>query len=224
MMASLKGAFIPMNNVNTTRSLYGFEDAATDFDRRHPLWRDVLQRLAHAISLVFTRTQTMNAIEKFVYFYGRLVAEDFMGIFLVAANGYGVAAMKLLRSMYEHAVTLQYLHEHPDEVDRFIDYDAIQQYKLMQPTLETFGKDVLSTETVADVQRKYEEAKERFMVKACDCGAKRVNHTWSKLDFVSMAKKTGDLGSMIVHGYYLPLRHSHSTYRAIIERLEKRDG
>jgi hypothetical protein len=43
-----------------------------------------------------------TAIDKFVYFYGNLVAEDFMEIFLMAANGYGYGAMKLLRSMYEH--------------------------------------------------------------------------------------------------------------------------
>jgi hypothetical protein len=210
---------------NTPISLYGFAEAATEFDRRHPLWRERLPQLAHAIDLAFTRTQTMSTpVEKVSYFYGRLVAEDFMEIFLVAANGYGAAAMKLLRSMYEHTVTLRYLHDHPDEVDAFIDYDAVQQFKLMQPIFETFGKDLLPSETVEEVERKYAEVKGQFMVTACDCGAKRVNHTWNKLHFAAMAKKAGDIGTLIVPGYFIPLRHAHSTFRAITERLEKRDG
>jgi hypothetical protein len=173
---------------------------------------------------VYPNTDDEQPEDKFVYFYGTLLAEDFMEIFLVAANGYGVAAMKLLRSMYEHTVTLRYLHDHPDEVGSFVDYDAVQQYKQMRPIMETFGKDALPPEIVADVERRYAEVKEQFIVKACDCGAKRVNHTWNKLDFVAMAKKTGAIGTLIVPGYFWPLRHAHSTFRAITDRLEKVDG
>jgi len=207
-------------------SLYGCADAATDFDRRHPHWREVLDRLVQAIDLSFTRTQTMETqIEKITYFYGRLIVEDFMEIFLVSANGYGIAAMKLLRSMYEHTVTLRYLHEHPVEVENFIDYDAVQQFKLMQPIFETFGTDALPAETVAEVQRKYDEVKMKFMITDCKkCDTKRVNHSWNKLHFAAMAKRAGPIGSLIVHGYFIPLRHAHSTFKAITERLEKTEG
>src|SRR5258708_1975290 len=213
------------SDADATLSVYGFADAATAFDRRHPLWQERLHRLAHAVDLAFKRTQTMaTPIEKFAYFYGTVRAEDFMEIFLVAVNGYGAAAMKLLRSMYEHTVTLRYLHDHPDEVQAFIDYDAVQQFKLMQPIVETFGKDALPAESAADVEASYNAVKEQFMVRVCDCGAKRVNHTWNKLHFAAMAKKAGPIGSLIVPGYFVPLRHAHSTFRAITERLEKKEG
>jgi hypothetical protein len=210
---------------NPQTSLYGCADAATDFDRRHPQWREVLNRLVHAIDMSFTRIQVMDTpIDKIAYFYGRLIVEDFMEIFLVAANGYGIAAMKLLRSMYEHTVTLRYLHDYPDEVEDFIDYDAVQQFKLMQPIFETFGTDALPAETIAEVQRKYEEVKEKFMITDCKkCGTKRVNHSWNKLHFAAMAKKTGPIGSLIVPGYFIPLRHAHSTFKAITDRLERRE-
>jgi len=211
------------NQPNPNVSLYGCADAATEFDRRHPSWSEVLNRLVGAIDLSFTRVQIMDtAAEKIAYFYGRLIVEDFMEVFLVAANGYGIAAMKLLRSMYEHTITLRYLHDHPDQVEDFIDYDAVQQFMLMQPIFETFGPDALPPETIADVQRKYEEVKEKFMITDCKrCGTKRANHSWNKLHFAAMAKKTGPIGSLIVHGYFIPLRHSHSTFKAITERIEK---
>jgi hypothetical protein len=215
-----------LSNEPSMAAVYGFAEEATQFDLRHPLWHQRMPRLVHAIDLAFTRTQTMSTPEeKFVYFYGTLIAEDFMEIFLVAVNGYGVAAMKLLRSMYEHTVTLRYLHDHPDEVGAFIDYNHVQQYKLMRPIVGTFGTDVLPPETVPEVERRYEEVKNQFMVTDCrKCGTKKVNHTWNKLDFVAMAKKAGAIGTLIVPGYFLPLRHAHSTFRAITDRLENKDG
>jgi len=215
-------------NTPNPMSLYGFADAVTAFDQRHPQWTAVMSRLGEVINLAFTRTQVMDTpIDKFVHFYGSLVAEDFMEIFLMAANGYGYGAMKLLRSMYEHTVTLKYLHDHPDELQAFFHFDRIQQYKLMKPIFDTFGEGALPADIVADTERRYAEVKDRFMVKSCKsktCEEKRVGHTWNKLDFVSMAKKTGAIGSLIVPGYFVPLRHAHSTYRAMTERLEVGDG
>ena len=105
-----------------------------------------------------------------------------------------------------------------------MDYADIQQYKLMKPIMDTFGKDALALETVEEVERRYAEVKDKFMVKTCDCGAMRLNHTWNKLDFVSMAKKSGAIGTLIVPGYFVPLQHAHSTFRAITDRLERVDG
>jgi hypothetical protein len=55
------------------------------------------------------------------------------------------------------------------------------------------------------------------------CGTKRLNHTWSKLDFVAMAKKTGSLGELIVAAYFFSLRHAHATFGGLTERLEITD-
>jgi len=209
-------------------SLYGFPDAATAFDQRHPQWSVVLTRLWQTINLAFTRRQTMDTpIDKFVYFYGNLVAEDFMELFLMAVNGYGFGAMKLLRSMYEHTIVLKYLHEHAEELPVFFGFDRVQQRKLMYQIFEIFGKDALPPGTIAETEQRYAEVKKQFIVKSCKsetCTETRVNHTWSKLDFVAMAKKTGDIGKMLVNAYHVPLRHAHPTVRTMMERLEMSDG
>jgi len=84
-------------------SLYGFADAATAFDERHPQWTGVMSHLATIIDLASTRTHKLTTpLDKFVYFYGNLVAEDFMELFLMAVNGYGFAAMKLLSNTTWH--------------------------------------------------------------------------------------------------------------------------
>jgi len=203
-------------------AIFGVPEEAEKFSLRHPLWFERFPRLVAAINMAFARTQsTAEPADKFVYLYGRMCTEDFMEILLVCGNGYGAAGMKLLRSMYEHAVTLRYLHEHPDEIDMFMDYHQVQQFRLMKPILETFGKDALPPNIVAEVERKFAEVKDRFMITDCrKCGSKRLNHTWNKLDFVAMAKKTGPIGRQLVPGYFLPLRHAHTTFGGLSDRIE----
>jgi hypothetical protein len=208
-------------------TIYGFPDECRKFAERHPLWQETIANLVVALNLAFTRVQTMIAPEdKFVYLYGSVCREDFMEILLLCYHGYGVAASKLVRSMYEHTVTLRYLHEHPDEIGTFLNYHRIQNDKLISRLVETFGDQILPANVVAEAESKAAEVKNEFMIPVCDHpGAKmRLNHTWNKLDFVAMAKKTGGLGELIVTGYYLPMRHAHATFGGLSERLEIVDG
>lgn len=202
--------------------VFGDPDEAVKFEQRHALWPKRFENLVRAINMAFVREQTMSeSADKFVYLFGRMCADDFMEVLLVCGNGYGHAGLKLLRSLYEHVVTLRYLHEHPDEVGVFMDFDCVQQYKLMRNILDTFDKDVLEPETVADVERRYADVKSGFLVTDCKtCGTKRLNHTWSKLDFVAIAKRAGAIGTLIVPGYFIPLRHAHSTFGGLRDRLE----
>jgi len=186
-----------------------------------------MANLVKAIDIAFMRVQTtQSSCERLVYFFGRVISEDFMEIALVSQHGYGVAASKLVRSMYEYTVTLDYLHKHPEEADTFLDYHLIQQDKLLRRIVEIFGEDIIDAKTAAEVREKAAAVKPDFMIAVCDhLGAKeRLNHTWNKLDFASMAKTTGVLGDLIIPGYYLPLRHAHPTFGGFSERLEIVDG
>jgi uncharacterized protein DUF5677 len=202
--------------------IFGDRDAAASFQRRHPLWPERSMNLFRAIDTAFARVQAMSeAADKFVFMFGRMCAEDFMEILLVCGNGYGEAGMKLLRSLYEHTVTLRYLHGHADEVDAFMDFHHVQQYKLMRNILDTFGRNALQPDIVIKVEERYATVKNDFLITDCEkCGTKRPNPTWSKLDFVSMAKRAGSIGKLIVPGYFVPLRHAHSTFGGLSDRLE----
>jgi hypothetical protein len=183
----------------------------------------MMSNLVSALDLAFTRVEVMQSTaDKFVYFFGRVILEDFMEIALVCYHGYGVAASKLVRSMYEFAVTLRYLHDHPDAAETFLHYHLIQQDKLTNRVIETFGENILPADVVAEIRRKAAEVKEDFMIPVCDHpdAKMRLNHSWNKLDFVAMAKKAGAIGRLIVPGYYFPLRHAHPTFGGLTERLE----
>jgi hypothetical protein len=207
--------------------IYGFPEECHKFDQRHPQWNEMMTNLVKALDIAFTRTQMMdNNADRFVYFFGRVILEDFMEIVLVSCHGYGVAAQKLVRSMYEFTVTLHYLHEHPEESETFLNYHAIQENKLANRLIETFGETILPADLIAQIRGNAAAVKQDFTEPECDHpDAKlKLRHIWSKLDFVSMAKTTGELGKLVVPGYFLPLRHSHPTFGGFTERLEIVDG
>jgi hypothetical protein len=187
----------------------------------------MLANLVKALDIAFTRVQTTDSSgDGFVYLYGRVISEDFTEITLISQHGYGVAASKLVRSMYEFTVTLEYLHKHPEEADTFLDYHLVQHDKLLSRIVEIFGENVIDAKEIEKARKKAADVKRDFMIPVCDhAGAKmRLNHTWNKLDIVSMAKTTGKLGDLIIPGYYLPLRHTHPTVGGFAERLEIVNG
>jgi Family of unknown function (DUF5677) len=159
--------------------------------------------------------------ERTIYSLGRMCAEEFYEITVLATNGYGFGALRLVRSLYERAVTLAFLSDSPDQVTAFLNYHAVAQFKLMKAIDESFGPGTLSVEAVERTQRDYDEVRENYQVTLCaECGTRRTNHTWHKLDVVSMAKKT-IFAPIIIPGYYVPMSQTHSTARALISRLEE---
>jgi hypothetical protein len=208
------------------RLVIGYEKEWRDFEKRHALFLERFPRLLTAIETAFLRTAHFSeAIDKFVFMYGRLCCEDFAEVLLCCGNGYGQAAMKLVRGLYERAVTLLYLQDHPEDVEDFLDYHHVSQRKLLVAIRETMGANVIPQAIADDVEQNYEAVKDRFTVPDCKvCGTTRLNHTWhKKLDLVSMAKKT-TLGQLIVPGYFLPMRQAHSTVASLLSRLEETES
>ncbi len=201
----------------------GFAEEYREFARRHSAFLEQFPNLESALKIAFNREGNMaEPADKVVFFSGRLCIEDFMEILLLCGNGYGVGALKILRGMYERAVTARYLHMHPEEADNFLDFHWVSQRKLARAIQATFGENVLAKEKLEEVEAKYNEVRERFTVTDCKkCNTKRLNYTWSKLDFVSMSHGAGSIGDLIVPGYYIPTRQGHSTAGAILSRLKE---
>ncbi len=84
----------------------GFPEEWQDFEKRHRLFLERFPNLVAALNTAFIRRATLSEhIDKFIFLYGRLCCEDFFEVGLCCGNGYGAAAMKLVRSLYERAIT-----------------------------------------------------------------------------------------------------------------------
>lgn len=159
--------------------------------------------------------------EKAVFYLGRLCVEDFFEIMLLASNGYGDAGMKLLRGMYEKAVTARYLQQYPNKTVDFFDFHWVNAHKLEKAIEKTFGQDFLPRDKKEEVDKEYARVRERFMRTDCKkCHSKKVNYTWSDLDFVSMAHTVESLKKFIIPAYYTPTMQLHPSLYSIAVRLE----
>lgn len=204
---------------------FGYPEEWTSFRARNGLFLERFENLTKAFDKAFIRDfQSQEPIDRFVMMFGRMCIEEFFEILLLCGNGYGIAASRLLRALWEKVVTLEYIDAHPEELDAFFDYHHISQHKLLKSVQDVIGMDALPAEIIAENDADYERVKQRFMVTACKtCGTKRVNHSWNKLDIVAMAKKTRILGKIVNEAYYLPLAHTHSSMSSLIQRLEERE-
>jgi hypothetical protein len=161
-----------------TQLICGMPNQWKDFGARNQLFFERFPHLKDVLATAFLRSAVSSeSIDRFVFLYGRLCCEDFMEVLLCCGNGYGIAAQKLLRTLYERAVTLRYLHDHQEELPAFLDFHHVQAHKLLIPIEETFGN-VVSKEVSDEVRAKYVEVKDKFLVTKCEeCGTTKVNHT-----------------------------------------------
>ncbi len=202
--------------------VFGYPEEWSAFARRHPEFLKRFPNLEKALDTAFMRTwQSSALLDRTIYFLGRLVLEEFMEILLLCANGYGIGAQTLVRGMYERAVTARYLREQPEEVENFLAFHKVADHKFLAAVRSSIGPDVFSQEQAEQIERDFQNVRQRFIVTDCaKCGTTRLNFTWSKRDFVSMARMSGDIGKLIVSAYYMPTREAHSTMGAIFSRLD----
>ena len=84
---------------------FGFPDEWQAFGRRHPVFFKTFANLKHGIDKGLNRTiPKTDLADKMILFLGNHCFEDFMEILLLAGNGYGIGAQKMIRGMYERAV------------------------------------------------------------------------------------------------------------------------
>jgi Family of unknown function (DUF5677) len=203
---------------------FGFREEWADFTARHPVFVQRMPNIEKALNVAFLRTHLESSLaQRTIYFLGSLIREEFLEILLLSANGYGIGAQKLLRGMYERAVIGRYLYKHPEEADDFLAYKRVDDRKLMIATRDCMPEVQFSPEQIEQIEKDFQDVKERFMVRECSqppCRGRRLNYTWSKKDFVSMARESHVLYRLLSYGYYLPTREIHSTVGAIFSRLD----
>ena len=130
-------------------------------------------------------------------------------------NGYGIAAQKLLRGLYERAVTLEYIRQNPEKAERFVRFGAIQEYKAVKTAVALVGKDEFNRfmQTPSDeFEKMHKQVRVEFQVTACKkCGTKKSAISWD-IDFASMVRKLGQpYLSLYMAAYTLPNFHVHAT-------------
>lgn len=195
----------------------GLPEEQMAFKNSHPAFFRLLPELSVTVREVFGRTfQTTSPAERVIFFLGNICAENFAEIVLLGGNGNGVAALQLLRGMYERVVALGYIHGNPAAADEFLAYGDLLQGKFLRHARDLGHSLGLSPADEQRVETDYAAARTRF-------GDRR---QWSSLDLRTMARAVRyepagiTLDQLYVACYWEPTQYAHGTPLSVVFRLQ----
>ena len=202
----------------------GFPDRWKRFEEDNQLFLEKLEQLYRTINATFARRFTPRSVaDKVIFALGRVAVEDFNEIALLAVNGYGVGAGKLLRGMYERVVTASYISRNADKAQRFLDYYPIYWRRMFNHATKLYDMSQIVTDEIRrKMQAEFERVKEGFEESICKkCGTKRIAYSWSPLDLASMAAHAEEgLKDHYLPCYYMPTQQAHATVPSLLARLK----
>lgn len=208
---------------------------------RFPRFMDRFDSLHSAIKQTFDCGIDMGVASKAdiaIYGLGRLCLEDFIEIVFLVEHDYGYAALKLLRGLYERAVTNEAIVENPAvEAPRFVNYFAISERKFTRPAMNVYknwGEDPVVVQTQANMGDSFERLKGDYKYEPCtECG-RAPQMAWTHLDLASLAESLGKatddpelkhLGQQLRDTYLLcamvPNDYIHASIVPIFRRLSE---
>lgn len=203
----------------------GFKFAETNdeapSENREALFMEKLPKLMETLERIYTRTQHTNeAIDDVMFVLGIQCIDEFREIVLLCEKGFGIGGLKILRPLYERAVTMQYLAKHPEKVKYFIEYNAVNLGKFYKHAAREFDlENRVPPERAVEIESQYKDALDAF--------GKR---PWSGLNVLDMAKKavTDDDEQSSLYGLYglcffRPTMHIHTTSLSFTDYVEVKD-
>jgi hypothetical protein len=108
----------------------------------------------------------------------------------------GVGPTKLLRGLYERAVTIEYIIRNPEKVGRFVRFAAVQEHRALEAALRAgITEDKIDAaigppNTVAEIRERFNKYKGEFKATQCEtCGVKKPP-SWD-IDLSSMVRQVG---------------------------------
>lgn len=182
-----------------------------------PPSQDELDRMARLpegdpVAIAF---EDKNLADNVVFGLGRIIADDFGELIVLAGNGYGIGAQKILRGLYERLVTAIFIAQNPSEARPFAEDDSVKKWKLWQQALEVMPdlKNSIPAERLQALEDEYKRVRAKRSESICNkCGQPKTQEAWTRVDLASMAKKAdGDLAALYGACYLFPTFHSHAT-------------
>ena len=205
----------------------GYPDEWALFYERHADADNYIRRIKAFSNAVFNdQPKAITVPDQVVFTLGCCAWEDAREILILAGNGLGNGAQKILRSLYEHAVTAAYLAKHPEDADAFQNYFYVQDNKLISHIFkfEEWAK-TISPEQRSEAGVAYERHRAQFKQTPCpDCG-RTPQTSWTKKNTEELAREAGEGWDVFyLPAFFYPTSHIHATAAGVMSRVVKRDG
>lgn len=170
-----------------------------------------------------TEIEDRNMADGVVFFLGRAAADDFGELLVLAGNGRGIGAYKILRGMYERIVTAAFISKNAPEARLFLSHSFIERDKVWRRFKELIPDypDNRKAEDIAAFEQELGEAKARLKESICKkCNQPISQEAWTRKTLDVMAEKAdGNLARAYAYCYLMPTLHSHATAFSMESRM-----
>lgn len=163
-----------------------------------------------------------------VFYLGRIAADDFGEVLVLAGNGYGFGAHKIVRGMFERVVTAMYIARNPSEARVFAEQSAIDKHKLWERTVAAFPEMAkgASDEDLRFLRESSEAARKKRRASVCPrCKQSLPDSPWTRKGIDAMAKEVDESLFRLYGQFYLEgTAQSHANSLGMERRLESLDS
>jgi hypothetical protein len=162
------------------------------------------------------------------FILARLAIDEFSEMLVLASNGYGLGAMKILRSMYERVVTSAYVAQNPEVSRALADSTWTHRWKVWKMLRKTSHSSVAAVDQsqIDDLESKASAAQSRLNESICPKCKQIISiHAWTKVPLSTMAEKVGtSLSDLYLMGYQIPTAIAHATGESVNSKMEEGEG
>lgn len=183
---------------------YGYPEFVPRVFLKHERFFAAIQKIEPLMNDLFSKAHS-EPLHKVCRYLTKIVANSVNAVLLLGLNGFGNDSLKIVRSMFEAAVTVAYLRNHPGELDDYLDFHFLVAKKRLT-YMEKYAPMALaqmSPQAVSDANAGFAKVRPRYVDKK-----NRVRARWSKKPFSAICAELGleqlylafyDLTSHIIH-------------------------
>lgn len=206
--------------------LFRFPDPKhlAEFTSRYPVVLRALDAMAGGFAGLMHQfeQQVDSEVNNILFLLFGASWREFEEILVLALNGYGSGAMKLVRALYERTVTTQYLMKHPDKVKQFKAFTHVHWHKLLIDADETGIGVELPKERREEIETNFVAVQDQFTEVTCKpCNKTRLQGSWTKKPVPSQARELHEqLGHICFQSYLMPTFFLHTTDWGITKQMK----
>jgi hypothetical protein len=198
------------------------QERLDNFRTQHPKFVECLPRIVEAIDFTLNHSglsQLKTKADKAIFLLCNSIICEFEELMHLCSGGFGIGSMKVLRGMYEKAVTADFLMRNPNDALCFFAFHRIQDHKLKSELRRDSDGESPSFSRAERFRQKVDR-KFKFKQKACkECG-KAPMPSWTKKSIRELAANSAyRLVDHYGFCYQAGTFHSHATLYGVAARL-----
>lgn len=175
------------------RRVLAFAEFFAEVEKEYPRFFEVSQKVLTAMHSVADRAYAdPEPHQRAILNLSMLAGISFVEVVTLTGNGLGHGAMRILRSLLETSINVEFFRLRPEEFENYKEWYQVERFK-EQEFLREHAAPIFATldpQVVIDNEREMARVRPRFERVAYD-GSRRLRGSWCSLDLGARAVATG---------------------------------